>query len=323
MHQAFHAGQQFHEGTEGSDAHDLVFHHGTGGQTVSGLQPGIAFSLLAGQGDAGAALVVLADGQQLGAHHVAHGHSFVSAVHAGPGEFGKMDHAFHTGGQFHEGTKGGQTGDAAFHGIAHIEGSQDLFQVFLTFAIQQGAAGNHDVAAAVFHTDDEELHGAAHQSFGVSHAHAVHLAAGTEGILAHHADSVTALAGTGHAAIHGHTGVAGVFQGGHTGATHGAGQTDLTSGGTHNIDFDAVTGGNAFVAFGIEDVLAVHDTIQLDAHIHKDRVTGDGDDGARHFLTRLQAHSAGFLGREHGGEVFAAFFEGGQILFVSHGIFAP
>ena len=26
----------------------------------------------------------------------------------------------------------------------------------------------------------------------------------------------------------------------------------------------------------------------------------------RHFLTRLQAHSAGFLGREHGGEVFAA-----------------
>ena len=77
------------------------------------------------------------------------------------------------------------------------------------------------------------------------------------------------------------------------------------------------------LAFVIEDVLAVHDTIQLDAHIHKDRVTGDGDDGARHFLTRLQAHSAGFLGREHGGEVFAAFFEGGQILFVSHGIFAP
>ena len=234
-----------------------------------------------------------------------------------------MDHAFHAGGQFHEGTKGGQTGDAAFHGIAHIEGGQDLFQIFLTLTIQQGTAGDHDVAAAVFHTDDEELHGTAHQGFGVGHAHAVHLAAGTEGVLAHHTDSVAALAGTGHAAVHGHTGVAGVFQGSHACATHGAGQTDLTSGGTHDIDFDAVTRGNAFVAVGIEDVLAVHDAIQLDAHIHKDRVAGDGDDGARHFLARLQAHSAGFLGREHGGEVFAAFFEGGQILFVSHGIFAP
>ena len=78
---------------------------------------------------------------------------------------------------------------------------------------------------------------------GVSHAHAVHLAAGTEGILLPITlTEVTALAGTGHAAIHGQYPASRAFQGGHTGATHGAGQTDLTSGGTHNIDFDAVTG---------------------------------------------------------------------------------
>ena len=72
----------------------------------------------------------------------------------------------------------------------------------------------------------------------------------------------------------------------------------------HDPYLDAVAGGCHFLAFGIENVLAIHDAVHLDAHIDEDGITIDLNDLSRHLLACLQARRGGLLRGEKGGEIF-------------------
>ena len=204
------------------------------------------------------------------------------------------------------------------NGVAFLEGFQQVVQIFLALAFQQRTPRNHDVPAPVFNPDDQELHAAPHQGVGVARG-SVHLAAGTESRLAQHFHRVTALTNGGHPAVHRQGGVAGLFQRGHPAAAHGAGQADFLRGDSNDPGFHAVARSRAFLALGIQNVLALHDAVHLDAHIHKDAVAGDGNDGAADLLARLQTAGRSAVRRQHGGEIFSGFFlRGAFYFFLSH-----
>ena len=191
---------------------------------------------------------------------------------------------------------------------------EELLEVGLALAVEQGAVGNHDVAAAALDAGDEELQGPAHDAVGVAGGH---LAAGAEGGLAEHFDMVAALAGLDDAAVDRNGVLLGVLDGRHAGAVHGLGKNDFLGGGAGDPGLDFVAGLDGQVAFVVDEVLAVHDAVNLHADVHEHRVVGDFDDSAGNFLARLDAHLRVFLAGQKVSKVFRGVLCGDDFL-VAH-----
>ena len=165
----------------------------------------------------------------------------------------------------------------------------DCFSYIGAFALNDGAVRNHNVSATVFNPYNQKLHAAAHKCGGVFCGGNANLAAGAEGRLAKHLNSVATLAHGGYAAINRNSRIAGFFKRGNTAAAHGAGKANLLRGNTSNPRFEAVAGLNAFIALGIKNVFAVNDAVNLYAHVHKNAVASNGNYSSGHFLAGLQA----------------------------------
>ena len=235
-----------------------------------------------------------------------------------------MDHALNRRCKFHKGAKCGKARNLAFNSIAGLEAFKQGVQLFGAFALNDGAVRNHNVSATVFNPYNQKLHAAAHKCGGVFCGGNANLAAGAEGRLAKHLNSVATLAYGGYAAINRNSRIAGFFKRGNTAAAHGAGKANFLRRNAGNPRFEAIAGLNAFIALSVKNVLAVNDAVNLDAHVHKNTVAGNGNYSSGHFLSGLQAAGCGFVGRQHGGKILSAFLRhGGCDLVLGHSFPAP
>ena len=173
VHQAFHAGFQFHERTVVHQVGDLAGALGTFGEAGGDVLPRIGHQLLEAQGD----LVVLAvEGEHLQGQVLTHGDHFLGMADALPAHVGDVQQAVQTA-QVHEHAVFGDVLGLAVHDLAFFQGAQQILTLGITLFFQQHAAGNDHVAAAAVDLQHAEFEFLVDQSVHVGHGTQVHMRA--------------------------------------------------------------------------------------------------------------------------------------------------
>ena len=319
VHEAFDAGQHFDKGAKGSEAHNAALNDIADHQLGGGVIPGVALSLLEGEGNAGmlaaVAALLLGNLEELDLHFLTHTHGLVGLDHTGPGQLGKMDHAFNGGSDFDESAEGSEAGHLAFNDVPFLHFGEELLEAGFALAVNEGAVAHNDVAAAALNAGDEELEGLSGQALRLAGSH---LASGAESGLAENLDMIAALAGVDDPALNRNAGVLGVLNGSHAGAVHGAGKDDFLGSGFGDVGFDFVADLHREVALIVDEVLAIHNAVNLHTHVHEDAVVGHIDNGSGNLVPLFYPSLSVFLARlKHFGKILARILSRGYFL-ISH-----
>src|SRR6202008_4956787 len=176
VHQTLDAGFQLHEGAVvgdvGDPAGELGAHRIFGFHAV----PGVGLQLLHAQADA---LGVGVDLDDLHLDGVAHRQHLARVVDALPAHVGDVQQAVDAA-QVHERAVVGDVLDHAFADFAFLQLADQLGALLGAGFLQDGAAGDDDVAARTVHLEDGERLLATHERADVAHRTDVHLATGQE-----------------------------------------------------------------------------------------------------------------------------------------------
>jgi hypothetical protein len=176
--EALDARLQLHEGAVVGDRHDLAADLLARGVRLFGVVPRIFLGLLEAEGDALRLGVVLED---LDGHLVADLEDLVGVVDAAPRHVRDVEQAVDAA-EVDEGAVLGDVLDRALDDHALGEGLERLLLHFVALALEQDAAGKHDVSALLVELDDLELVGLADQLVQVADGTQVDLRAREEGL---------------------------------------------------------------------------------------------------------------------------------------------
>src|SRR6056297_813217 len=189
VNETFDTGLQLNEGTVVGDVRHAAGMHRIerilGGDQI----PRIFLQLLHAEADA---MRVLVDLDDLNLDGLADREDFRGVIDAAPGHVGDVQKAVDTA-EIHEGPVFGDVLDHTIDRLALGQLGDDLGALFGAAFFQDGAARDHDVAAAAVHLEDLERLLEVHQRAGVAHRAHIDLGTGQEGHGAAEIDGEAAL----------------------------------------------------------------------------------------------------------------------------------
>src|SRR5688572_10663124 len=189
VHEAFDPRLELDERAVVRDRHDLALHARADRILRGDVLPRIRLQLLQAERDA---LALPVDVEDFDLELLADLHHFGRVRHAAVAHVGDVQQAVHAA----EIDEGAEVGDVLDHAFADLADRQLLHQhvaLRLALGLEQHAARDDDVAAALVQLDDLELEALAQQLVDVRHAAQRDLAARQEGIDAHQIDDDAAL----------------------------------------------------------------------------------------------------------------------------------
>ncbi len=305
MDQAFDARLQFHKGAIVGDIGDLALelhtHRIFGGDAF----PGIGLELLHAQADA---LGVVVDLDDLHGDGLAHRQDFGRMGDAAPGDVGDMQQPVHAA-QIHKGAVIGDVLDHALDHLLFLQGG-DQAGAFLGAAFfQNGAARDHDIAAAAIHLENLEHLRLVHQRPDIAGRTHIDLRTRQEGHGAVEIDGKAALDPSKDHALYAGLIVEGLFQldpaffaARLVARQHGFTQRVFDA---FQVNFHRVAHGDGGRDARHGEFLQRDAAFGLQADIHHGEFIFDGDDGALDHLALLGALGDKAL-LQHGREIVLA-----------------
>ena len=176
MHEALDARLQLHEGAVVGDVGDAADMARPDRELRLDAVPRIGLKLLHAERDA---LGVLVDLDDLDLHRLADPEDLGGMVHTAPGHVGHVQQTVDTA-EIDEGAVFGDVLHDAVDHVAFLQAGDHLGALLGTALFENGAARDHDVAAAAVHLEDLEGLRHVHERAGVAHGADIDLGAGQE-----------------------------------------------------------------------------------------------------------------------------------------------